>query len=87
MNIVDFIPKKEHGTIKGRELAKLLNIEEPTVRKLINEQRSNGTPICSCQKGYYYSEDVHDVERTIAFLQSRISTQLKAVYGLIGLVE
>lgn len=86
MNILDFIPRKG-GIITAKELAKLMNVGEPTIRVLINKERAKGTPICSCQQGYYYSEDVQDIENTIKFLQSRISTQLKAVYGLIGVVR
>lgn len=68
--------------INSRDIAKKCETTESYVRKAINSMRSMGVPICSTHSGYYYSAETKEINKTIAFLKSRIETQLKAIYGL-----
>lgn len=71
----------------AKELAILFGVKEPTIRKIINEYRSEGIPVCSCNKGYYYSETAEDIVRTIASLKRRVGSIQKAIDGLQSCVE
>ena len=73
--------------VKNREISSVLNLSEVEVRKLINEARCNGIPICSTQKGYYYSEDKNEILQTIQSLMHRTIAVEKAVNGLLTVVR
>lgn len=75
--------KKETSACK---IAKSINVAEPTVRRYINQLRSEGYPICSTQKGYYFSYKIEDILSTIDFLTNRVETQVKAIEGLKDLL-
>lgn len=63
---------QNHGSqenpVTNREMQAQLNLNEQAIRKKINEARQDGIPICSCSKGYYYSEDKGDILETIQSL-------------------
>lgn len=71
----------------AKELGILFGINDIEVRKIINEYRSDGIPICSSHKGYYYSESAEDIVKTIASLKRRIAGIQKAIDGLQKNVE
>ena len=71
----------------AKELAILFGVNQATIRKIINEYRSEGIPICSSHKGYYYSETAEDIVRTIASLKRRVGSIQKAIDGLQSCVE
>ena len=73
--------------VKNREIASALNITEVEIRKLINKARCKGIPICSTQKGYYYSEDKNEIINTIQSLMHRTIAVEKAVNGLLSVVR
>ena len=52
------------------------------VRKIVNELRSNGVPICSLPIGYYYAETKSEIKDTLAHLESRIKKIEKAKEGM-----
>lgn len=83
--VVSYI--KNHGSAEGPvtngEISSKLGITEVNVRKLINQARREGIPICSCPKGYYYSEDKTDILETIDSLMSRTISVEKAISGLL----
>ena len=91
--VVDYI--RNHGSIDkpvmNREIAENLKIGEINIRKLINQARCEGHPICSCHKGYFYSENKADIIETIRGLNNRTIAVEKAISGLltnlIGLEE
>ena len=70
------------STVRGHEIASALRINDVAIRKWINEARSIGIPICSCQNGYYYSEDPEHISDTINKLKNRIAKQQMAIDGL-----
>lgn len=71
----------------AKELGILFGVSDATIRKIINEYRSEGIPICSGHRGYYYSETTEDIVRTIASLKRRVGSIQKAIDGLQSCVE
>ena len=84
-NVINYI--KSNGfvdcPVTNAEIRTSLKLSEQTVRKHINEARSRGVPICSCQDGYYYSEDKLEILRTIQSLMHRTMAVEKAVNGML----
>ena len=71
----------------AKELGILFGVSDVTIRKIINEYRTEGIPICSNNHGYYYSETAEDIVRTIASLKRRVASIQKAINGLQSCVE
>ena len=69
--------------ITNREMSTALNLTEVCIRNKINKARCNGYPICSCDKGYYYSEDKQEILKTVQSLMHRTISVEKAVNGLL----
>ena len=76
-----------HGTkekpVTSKEISANLHTSDFAVRKAVNKARSEGMPICSCDKGYYYSEDKAEIIRTIQSLMHRTIAVEKAINGLL----
>ena len=82
---MDLIEKylREHSNGKdypicSSELAEAFGVP----RTMINAARSNGSPICSGQKGYYVATDKEEIKNTIDSLRGRITKMEKAIAGL-----
>ena len=71
----------------AKELGLLFGISDGSIRRIINQYRSEGIPICSCPDGYYYSENPEDIVKTIGSLKRRIASIQKAIDGLLTNVE
>lgn len=74
---------KEHP-VTNAEIRSQLKLNETTVRHHINKARTEGHPICSCDKGYYYSEDKTDILNTVQSLMHRTMAVDKAVNGMLS---
>ena len=87
--VVNYI--MNHGSkespVSNREMSAHLNLSEVIIRKKINQARCEGIPICSCDKGYYHSEDKGEILATIQSLMHRTIAVEKAVNGLLGFVR
>lgn len=87
--VVDYI--RNHGSIEepvhNKEIASHLRISEVSIRQKINAARSKGIPICSCDKGYYYSENKSEILATIQSLMNRTMAVERAVSGLLTVVR
>lgn len=68
--------------ISAKKLSQKFCVSDHLIRKVINLARSEGQPICSSNRGYYYSTNKEDVKRTINSLENRIVAMNKAVAGL-----
>lgn len=66
----------------SNEISKAFGVPRTAVRHMINTARSNGSPICSCQKGYYIATDKNEIQNTIMSLRGRIRKMEKAIAGL-----
>lgn len=85
MNFEEYMKAKHNGkakAIKSQELERLFNCKGVQIREKVNELRSRGVPICSCIKGYYYSEVTENVKETIMHLNSRMKKIAIAESGL-----
>lgn len=87
--VVNYI--RNYGSIEkpihNKEIASHLQTSEVNIRKKINEARSSGIPICSCDKGYYYSESKSEILATIQSLMNRTMAVERAVNGLLTVVR
>lgn len=58
-----------------------------TVRKVVNQLRNDGNPICSGDNGYYYAADRKELLASIGQMTSRIREIAKAKRGLVKALE
>lgn len=72
----------KQAPICGSAIAQAFNIPDTEVRKLINEARCDGDPICSGRNGYHIASDKEEIQKTIASIQGRIMGMNKAINGL-----
>lgn len=85
-----YIKEYHTGKEKAVSSAYLQNrfcISSRTVRRLVNQLRNDGNPICSGDKGYYYATDREELIASIRQMTSRIKEISKARRGLIKALE
>lgn len=82
ISIVEYIKSHDGLPITATNLSEAFGISGLEVRRIINAARSEGCPICSCHKGYYYSESDEEIEKTIMSLSNRIGSMQRAIRGL-----
>ena len=70
--------------VPNKVMSAHFGISEVKIRKMINEARCEGIPICSCDSGYYYSEDKNEILKTVESLMHRTIAIEKAVKGLVS---
>ena len=81
-NVVQLIISYGGTPISSNTLGKVFGISDAEIRRIVNLARCDGYPICSCRKGYYYSENTKDIAFTVKSLQSRINGIQRAITGL-----
>ena len=74
--------KGKQKAITSKEIENAFQCKGTEVRKIVNELRSNGVPICSLPIGYYYAETKSEIKDTLAHLESRIKKIEKAKEGM-----
>lgn len=79
---------KEHHAGKEKAVSSAylqsrFSISSRTVRKLVNQLRNEGNPICSDENGYYYATDQKELLNSIHQMRSRIIEIAKAKNGLV----
>ena len=74
--------KGRRKAITSKEIENDFQCKGTEVRKIVNELRSNGVPICSLPIGYYYAETKSEIKDTLAHLESRIKKIEKAKEGM-----
>ena len=83
--VVEYI--KANGTaenpVTSNKISGAFGISGSEVRNQINKARCEGYPVCSCGKGYYYSEDKKEIIDTIQSLVNRTISVEKAINGLL----
>jgi biotin operon repressor len=85
--VINYIVTNKGNVNSAKTLGLKFGLADGTIRKIINEARSNGCPICSCHRGYYYSEKAEDIENTIRSLKHRILGIQNAINGLTFSLE
>ena len=79
--ILAFIKSRE--TVKVREIGQHFSItDERAVRRTVEKLREKGEPICIGNKGYYYSTDPAEIDRTISQLLSQAQGQIRTAKAL-----
>ena len=73
---------KARMPVTGKQIADAYGCNRIEVRRMINQARRNGEPICANTRGYFIAEDAEDVEAMIASLNNRISAMTAARDGL-----
>ena len=89
-NFLIYIKEYHTGKEKAVPSASLQNrfcISSRTVRRLVNQLRNDGSPICSGDNGYYYAADRKELIASIRQMTSRIKEISKARRGLIKALE
>jgi biotin operon repressor len=80
-----------HGSkenpVPNKKISSALETSETTIRKKINEARRKGIPICSCEEGYFYSEDKVEILKTVQSLMHRTIAVENAVKGLLTVAQ
>lgn len=74
----------KRNAAKSPVLESVFHCTGSEIRKLVNDCRCRGVPVCSGPTGYYYSTEKTDINRTVANLAGRIEKIEAAVKGLLG---
>lgn len=85
INIKDHLKEcytTEDTAISAKDLGDLYNITKRGVRSVVTTLRQEGYPICSSNKGYWYSTNIADIEKTAKRLEAQAVNMVKAVKGL-----
>lgn len=72
----------KNNPVYGKTIAEAFGVPSTTIRRMINTARSSGVPICSCQNGYYLTDDRSEIQETINSLRGRIHKMECAILGL-----
>ena len=87
--VVNYI--SNHGSrdnpVSNKEISTSLKLNEASISKKINEARCKGYPICSCDKGYFLSDDKAEILRTVQSLMHRTIAVEKAINGLLTVIR
>lgn len=84
-NVIAYIKANSSSEkpVSSYEITDAIGISGVAIRRAVNKARCNGIPICSCDKGYFYSEDKNEIINTIQSLVNRTISVEKAVNGLL----
>jgi transcription initiation factor IIE alpha subunit len=81
-----YLRKRHKGrkkAVTSGELESVFNIKGSEVRRIINDLRCCGHPVCSDNTGYYFAGNEKELNATIAQLTGRAEKILKARDGLV----
>lgn len=84
-DVLNFL-KEEHNSeidaVKSGIISELFNVHKESLRRIVNFLRSEGYPVCSSVRGYWYSERVEDIDKTLSHLNGRLIGMNRAIEGL-----
>ena len=83
---LEYLKENHQGrerAVSSNYLQKRLSISSRTIRKIVNQLRNDGIPICSDENGYYYAVDKDEVLNSIYQMTSRIREIARAKNGLV----
>lgn len=83
--LTELIPTGRNNAIPMRDLATLLNVNERTIRLLVQKAREKGAPICSEWKnrgGYYFPADEYEARAYLRQQKARIRSAKAALNGI-----
>lgn len=73
---------EESIAVKSGAICELFNLKKESLRAVVNCLRSDGYPVCSSCREYWYSEKPEDIDKTLKHLEGRISGMQRAITGL-----
>lgn len=73
---------EEIRAVKSGVICELFNLKKENLRAVVNHLRSEGYPVCSSCRRYWYSEKPEDIDKTLNHLEGRISGMMRAITGL-----
>lgn len=88
--ITEYIPVGRENALPMRDLAALLNVDERTIRQLVQRAREQGAPICSewgDNGGYYMPADTYEARRYLRQQKARIRSARAALNGIIKYLQ
>ena len=74
--------RDQHRPVTAREITEALEIPGPAVRAIVHYLRTQGHPIGSSGKGYWYAEQPGELGATIDHLEQRIRSMAAAANWL-----
>ncbi len=83
----EYLAKNFRGAnnpVSSKTLETVFHVKGTEIRRLVNSLRCKGEPICSDLDGYYYADNQHEINATIAQLSSRIQKIAQARDGLLN---
>ena len=91
MNFFERYMQKEHSgkanAVKSKVIEARFHCKGAEVRRMVNELRCKGVPICSSNQGYYYATSNEEIQETIAHLEGRIKKIRAAQDGIKKLLK
>lgn len=60
---------EESKAVKSGAICELFNLKKENLRAVVNHLRSEGYPVCSSYRGYWYSEKSEDIDKTLNHLE------------------
>ena len=91
MNTFERYMQKEHSgkanAVKSKVIEARFHCKGAEVRRMVNELRCKGVPICSSNQGYYYATSNEEIQETIAHLEGRIKKIRAAQDGIKKLLK
>ena len=91
MNTFERYMQKEHSgkanAVKSKVIEARFHCKGAEVRRMVNELRCKGVPICSSNQGYYYATSNEEIQETIAHLEGRIKKIRAAQDGIKTLLK
>ena len=82
MKISDYIPTGEANAISNKQVAVLAKCTPREVRRLVEQARQEGEPICSCDNGYFIAETADELRRMLRKHYHQINTMIATARGL-----
>lgn len=74
--------KGRKKAVTSKILEAVFNINGSEIRRIVNEARCSGYPVCSDNNGYYYAGNKKELNATIAQLSGRVDNISNARDGL-----
>ena len=83
----EYLAKNFRGAnnpVSSKTLETVFHVKGSEIRRMVNSLRCKGEPICSDLDGYFYADNQHEINATIAQLSSRIHKITRARDGLLN---
>lgn len=82
MKISDYILTGEKNAISNKQVAVLAKCTPREIRRLVEQARQEGEPICSCDNGYFIAETADELRRMLRKHYHQINTMIATAKGL-----